>query len=177
MLKQRHEAQFPEPLTSVFAAVVDVAARGRWGAATLVTGIAQPRAGCQYAQQRGKVFRRGSVLECLRPVSIKLQETLLDPPCCVRLRLHWRLEPLDGRSHVLLEARYSLNGAATLRRKHWQERIHTHCGRMLDAIARQIAALEQAQRNERAAFADRHRGDQCADLAIVPIDGLNPGET
>lgn len=146
MLKQRHEAQFREPLTSVFAAVVDIAARGRWGAATLMTGVAQPRAGCQYAQQRGKVFRRGSVLECLRPVSIKLQETLLDPPCCVRLRLHWRLEPLDGRSHVLLEARYSLNGAAALRRKHWQERIHAHCSRMLDAIARQLAALEQSQR-------------------------------
>ena len=145
-MRQRHEAQFAEPLTNVFAAVVDIAARGRWGAATLMTGVAQPRAGCQYAQQRGKVFRRGSVLECLRPVSIKLQETLLDPPCCVRLRLHWRLEPLEGRSHLLLEARYSLNGAAVLRRKHWQERIHEHCGRMLGAIARQLAALEQTQR-------------------------------
>jgi hypothetical protein len=146
MMRQRHEAHFAEPLTSVFGAVVDIAARGRWGAGTLMTGAAQPRAGCQYAQQRGKVFRRGSVLECLRPVSIKLQETLLDPPCCVRLRLHWRLEPLEGRSHVLLEARYSLNGAAVLRRKHWQERIHGHCSRMLGAITRQLAALEDVQR-------------------------------
>jgi hypothetical protein len=144
LFKQRHEAQFVQPLTSVFAAVLDVAARGRWGAATLVTGTAQPRAGCQYAQQRGKVFRRGAVLECLRPVSIKLNETLLDPPCCVRLRLHWRLEPLDGRSHVLLDARYSLNGAAALRRKHWHERIDGHCGRMLRAIDRQLAVLERA---------------------------------
>jgi hypothetical protein len=47
---------------------------------------------------------------------------------------------------VLLEARYSLNGAAALRRKHWQERIHLHCGRMLDAIGRQLAALEHTQR-------------------------------
>ena len=66
-------------------------------------------------QQRGKVLRRGKVLAVLRPVSITLQETLLDPPCCVTLRLHWRLEPTDDGACVLLDARYSLNGAATLR--------------------------------------------------------------
>ena len=143
MPRQRHEAQLTRPLTNVFAALLDVVARGRWGGPVITAGAAQPRAGCQYAQQRGKVFRRGKVLQCLRPVSITLQETLLDPPCCVKLRLHWRLEPLELGSCVLLEARYSLNGAATLRRGHWRERIHGHCARMLAALQRHLAELEQ----------------------------------
>lgn len=142
MLKQRHEVQLACAMTDAFAALVDVVAKGRWGGAALVLGTAQPHPGCQYAQQRGKVLRRGKVLACLRPVSITLQETLLDPPCCVTLRLHWRLEPVDTGSCVLLDARYSLNGAAALRRRHWHERIHGHCARMLSALERQVLAEE-----------------------------------
>lgn len=142
MLKQHHETQLACAMTDAFTALVDVVAKGRWGGAALVLGTAQPHPGCQYAQQRGKVLRRGKVLACLRPVSITLQETLLDPPCCVTLRLHWRLEPVDTGSCVLLDARYSLNGAATLRRRHWHERIHGHCARMLSALERQVPAEE-----------------------------------
>jgi hypothetical protein len=131
------------PITSAFGAVVEVVAHGRWAGVEIAPATAQPRAGCQYAQQRGKVFRRGKVLECLRPVSITLQETLLDPPCCVKLRLHWRVEPVDAGSHVLLDARYSLNGAAALRSKHWHGRIHAHCSRMLGALGRRIAVTEE----------------------------------
>ncbi len=144
MPRQRHETRLEVPITNVFAALVDVAARGRWGAARLVLDAAQPRRGCIYAQQRGTVFRRGKVLECLRPVSMTLQETLFDPPCCVKLRLHWRLEPLDSGACVLLDARYSLNGAAVLRKKHWHDRIHGHCTRMLGALRPQIAAAQRA---------------------------------
>jgi hypothetical protein len=142
---QRHEAHFELPLTTVFSAMIDVVARGRWGGGAIVPGTPQPRAGCQYAQQRGKVFRRGKVLECLRPVSMTLQETLLDPPCCVTLRLHWRLEPLETGSCVLLDARFSLNGAASLRRRHWCSRIDGHCQRMLDAVRRLAAEIEPAR--------------------------------
>ena len=144
MRRQRHEARFDVPLAQVFTAMIDVVARGRWGGSAIVAGSVQPRAGCQYAQQRGKVFRRGKVLECLRPVSMTLQETLLDPPCCVKLRLHWRLEPLESGSCVLLDARYSLNGAASLRRRHWHERIHGHCARMVAAVGRLASGAERA---------------------------------
>lgn len=125
-------------MTVTFAAVVDVVAKGRWGGTVITPGSAPPRVGCRYEQQRGKVLRRGKVLACLRPVSMTVQETLLDPPCCVRLRLHWRLEPVEAGSCVLLEARYSLNGAAALRRRHWHERIAGHCARMLAALERHI---------------------------------------
>ncbi|HLF12083.1 MAG TPA: hypothetical protein VJA26_12790, partial [Gammaproteobacteria bacterium] len=102
---------------------------------TVLAPSALPKAGSSYAQQRGKV------LECLRPVSMTLQETLFDPPCCVKLRLHWRLEPVETGSFVLLDARYSLNGAASLRRRHWGERIHAHCARMLGSVQSRLDAL------------------------------------
>jgi len=138
VLKQRHEKQLGCALTEAFAALVDVAAKGRWGGSALVCGTTLPHVGSHYEQQRGKVLRRGKVLACLRPVSITLQETLLDPPCCVKLRLHWRLEPKDEGACVLLDARYSLNGAAAFRRRHWHERIHGHCARMLGLLEARV---------------------------------------
>jgi hypothetical protein len=141
MQRQRHEAQFAFPITPVFTALVDVVGKGRWGTVLVGQG-SQPRSGSGYAQQRGKVLRRGKVLECLRPVSMTLQETLLDPPCCVKLRLHWRLEPLDSGACLLLDARFSLNGAASLRRRHWNARIHAHCERMLGSVRTRLSAEE-----------------------------------
>jgi hypothetical protein len=141
--KQRHETQLRCALTEAFAALVEVAAKGRWGGSTLVVGSGIPHAGCRYEQQRGKVLRRGKVLALSRPVSITLQETLLDPPCCVSLRLHWRIEPTDDGACVLLDARYSLNGAAALRGRHWYERIHGHCARMLGALEARVAQPQE----------------------------------
>jgi hypothetical protein len=143
MPRQRHETRLDAPITHVFAALIDVVARGRWGTAQIVRGTQQPRPGCEYAQQRRTVFRRGKVLECLRPVKLTLEETLLDRPCRVKLRLQWRLEPLENGSCVLLEAKYSLNGAAILRRRHWYERIHGHCARMLGALGPEVAAARR----------------------------------
>ena len=143
MLKQRHEIEVGCALTEAFAALVDVVAKGRWGGSALLLDTTVPIAGRRYEAQRGKVLRRGKVLACLRPVSITLQETLLDPPCCVSLRLHWRIEPKDDGACVLLDARYSLNGAAALRRRHWYERIHGHCVRMLGALAARVSQYEE----------------------------------
>src|SRR4051794_8933852 len=144
MPRQRHETRLEAPITIVFAALIDVVARGRWGSGRIVLDAPQPRQGCEYAQQRRTVLRRGKVLECLRPVPLTLEETLLDRPCRVTLRLKWRLEPLETSSCVLLEAKYSLNGAASLRRRHWDEQIHAHCTRMLGALRPQIAAAQRA---------------------------------
>lgn len=144
MRKQHHETLLGCTLTEAFAALVAVVAKGRWGGAVLELGVGAPAAGRQYSQQRGKVLRRGKVLAYSRPVSITLQETLLDPPCCVQLRLHWRLEPTDLGACVLLDVRYSLNGAATLRRRHWDERIHGHCARMLGALDSSLRQAKEA---------------------------------
>ena len=143
MLKQRHEIEVGCALTDAFTALVDVVAKGRWGGSALVLGTTLPNPGRCYEAQRGKVLRRGRVLACLRPVSMTLQETLLDPPCCVSLRLHWRIEPMDEGACVLLDARYSLNGAAALRRRHWYERIHGHCARMLGALEARVRKAEE----------------------------------
>ena len=143
MLKQRHEIEVGCALTDAFTALVDVAAKGRWGGSSLLVDTALPAPGRRYEAQRGKVLRRGKVLACLRPVSMTLQETLLDPPCCVNLRLHWRIEPKDEGACVLLDARYSLNGAAAFRRRHWYERIHAHCARMLSALEARVQQAEE----------------------------------
>jgi hypothetical protein len=143
VLKQRHEIEVGCALTDAFTALVDVVAKGRWGGSALVLGTTLPNPGRCYEAQRGKVLRRGRVLACLRPVSMTLQETLLDPPCCVSLRLHWRIEPKDEGACVLLDARYSLNGAAALRRRHWYERIHGHCARMLGALEARVRKAEE----------------------------------
>jgi hypothetical protein len=143
VLKQRHEIEVGCALTDAFTALVDVVAKGRWGGSALVLGTTLPNPGRCYEARRGKVLRRGRVLACLRPVSMTLQETLLDPPCCVSLRLHWRIEPKDEGACVLLDARYSLNGAAALRRRHWYERIHGHCARMLGALEARVRKAEE----------------------------------
>lgn len=152
MLRQRYELRMGCTLAHAFSALLDVVARGRWGSAAIVLGTIQPRVGMTYAQQRRTVFRRGRVTECLRPVALTLTETLLDPPCCVQLRLHWRLEPGDAGAIVLLEARFSLNAAATLRRRRWRNNIRGHCERMLAAIERhstQVAANTAAMDEKR----------------------------
>lgn len=145
MQKQRHEIELGCTLTVAFAALLGVVAKGRWAAPGLGLEAAQPQPqpGCRYSQQRGQVLRRGKVLACLKPVSMTLKETLLDPPCCVELRLHWRLEPTDLGACVVLDARYSLNGAAALRRRHWYERIHGHCTRMQGALKSCIIEAEE----------------------------------
>lgn len=143
MQKQRHEIELRCGLTAAFAALVGVVAKGRWGGGAIALDSPQPQPGCRYSQQRGQVLRHGKVVACLKPVSMTLKETLLDPPCCVELRLHWRLEPTDAGACVVLDARYSLNGAAALRRRHWYERIHGHCARMLEALQSCVIEAEE----------------------------------
>ena len=96
MQRQRFEARHAAPITDVFTALAAMLARSRWASDRLLgEPDALPRVGQLYVQRRGGVVRRGRVVECLRPVILTLHESLLDPPCRVRLRLRWRLEPID----------------------------------------------------------------------------------
>lgn len=141
MPRQRHEAEFSEPMVEVFSALLVALGRHRWaeGARRDAHELA-PRVGCRYVNRRGSVLRRGRVLECLRPVSLTCYETLFDPPCRVRLKLRWRLDQIAAGSRLRLELSYELNGAATLRGRHWSRQIDAHCGRMLGFVSRQLAA-------------------------------------
>ena len=146
MPRQSHEARYDCSMTALFAALVAAAGRGRWREqSALLDPQGLPVVGCLYVQRRGSVLRRGKVVECLRPVLLTLQETLLDPPCCVNLRLRWRLEPLESESLALLDARYTLNGAATIRARHWRGRIEAHCRRMLEATRAELERAAQGQ--------------------------------
>lgn len=146
MFHQRHEARFATPITTVFASVLQVLARRRWAAEPWFDGAdPNPPVGRRYVYRNGSLLRRGRVVECLRPVLLTLYESLIDPPCRVRLRLRWRLEPLDTRTSVLLDARYELNGPAYLNRRHWREQIHGHCGRLLMAVQVRLVDAEVSQ--------------------------------
>ncbi len=146
MFHQRHEARYARPITAVFGSVLEVLARRRWAAEPWFDGDdACPPVGRRYCYRNGTLVRRGRVVECMRPVLLTLYESLVDSPCRVRLRLRWRLEPLDGRTSVRLEARYELNGPAYLNRRHWREQIHGHCGRLLTAVRAGLVDAELDQ--------------------------------
>jgi len=146
VLRQRHELRLDWPMTTTFSALVNVLAKGRWARElSLDPPGSLPRAGARYEQQRGQVLRCGRVLECIKPLSITLHETLFDPPCRVQLRLRWRLEPVETGCLLRLDAAFELNGAASLRRRHWSARIEGHCGRMLLALQDCVAAIGAAQ--------------------------------
>jgi hypothetical protein len=144
VLRQDHEARYPDSMHAVFAALNRVLAKHRWGVLGQGDEVdVQPKVGCRYARQSKSVLRRGRVLEVIRPVSLTLYETLYDPPCRVRLQLRWRLHPLDDGSLLHLALSYQLNGAAALRGRHWDVHLHAHCLRMLKFVA---ADLERARK-------------------------------
>jgi hypothetical protein len=167
-MRQRHEAHVDRPMAETFAALVAVLAHGRWGQAMLDTPDKPPPAGTLYAQQRGSVLRRGRVVECIRPVSLTLQETLHDPPCEVELKLRWRLEPVESGSRLRLEVSYELIGAAAFRKQHWNARIGGHCGRM---IARLEASLAEEEGSQGASVSGQKIGS--SSIAVTNVTSVN----
>lgn len=145
MFRERHEASYPQPVTAVFAALLEVLARRRWAAETWFDPTdRRPIVGRDYVSRNGPVVRRGRIVECLKPVLLTLHESLFDPPCRVKLRLRWRLEPTDGVTSVLLDTRYELNRPAYLNRTRWRAEIDGHCARILGAV-RLLLVEEEAQ--------------------------------
>ena len=100
-------------MTDAFAALVDVAAQGRWGGSALVLGTVLPHAGLpvRAATRQGLAPRQGARVPAAR-VDHAARNAARSAVLC-QLRLHWRIEPTDDGACVLLDARYSLNGAAT----------------------------------------------------------------
>jgi len=163
--RQCHEGSFDEPLLSVFTALLAALARHRWAEGLQPESPAAasvPRVGCRYVNRRGSVLRRGRVLECLRPVSLTLYETLFDKPCRVRLKIRWRLESVDTGCLLRLEMRYDLNGAATIRHRHWHRQLHAHGQRMLSFVRRQLRLLSPgpAQGDGTAAVTGQNQGSK-----------------
>ncbi len=146
MFHQRHEARYATPITTVFGSVLQVLALRRWAAESWFEGNdSHPPVGRRYVFRNGTLVRRGRVVECLKPVLLTLYESLIDSPCRVRLRLRWRLEPLDSGTSVLLDARYELNSPAYLNRRHWREQIHGHCARLLIAVQARLVDADLDQ--------------------------------
>jgi hypothetical protein len=141
VFRERQEATYAMPVTAVFAALLDVLARRRWAAESWYDpGRPRPPVGQRYVCRNGAVVRQGRIVECLQPVLLTLYESLFDPPCRVRLRLRWRLEPMETGTSVLLDARYELNRTAFLNRARWHGEISGHFARILTAVERALVA-------------------------------------
>jgi len=135
VFRLRHDASFEAPVASVYQALLAVLARRRWAGESWYDHERRPLVGGQYVMRNGPVVRRGRVVECLHPVLLTLYETLFDPPCRVRLRLRWRLEPTDAGTALRLDTSYELNRPANLNRKRWSAEIDAHCARLHVATA------------------------------------------
>jgi hypothetical protein len=150
MPRQRHEAKLEWPIRTIFLALVGVLAKGRWDKdLVLETEPALPRPGLRYEQRRPTVLRQGRVVECIPPVSITLAETLFDPPCRVQLRLRFRVEPVERVSLLRVDASFDFEGAASLRRRHWNARIDAYCTRLLSSLESVLASVDAELRNGR----------------------------
>ncbi|HEX6994814.1 MAG TPA: hypothetical protein VF339_11785 [Gammaproteobacteria bacterium] len=177
MPRQQHEARSERPIAEAFAALVAVVARGRWNPETVLGPPDRPPAGMRYVQQRGSVLRTGRVVECIRPVSITLHETLDDSPCRVELKLRWRLEPTEAGSALHLTTSYELKGAAPLRRHHWDTRIRAHCGRMIDAWRTSLASAEGTPQDRRQEVGSSGQKTGSSSIAVTKQTIVNGSPT
>jgi hypothetical protein len=131
MIEQTTELRLAEPIAAVFAALAQVASIGRWDAMLDESqASAVPRRGCRYSgRRRGRVCR-GQVVECLRPVSLILNESLERAPSLVEVRWKWRIEPVSKCTLLTQEVRAELNRAASFKRRNWERKLESD-GRQL----------------------------------------------
>lgn len=149
MLVHTDERRLPESMAEVFGALLLAVAPGRWNndLAGENTRAQAPRMGCRYSAQRRGRLCRGEVLECLRPVSLVIRESLHRSPSCVDLRLQWRLQPVDGGTIVRYQVSAVLNRAANIKRANWQKKLRRDSDRMLAIMCR---VLQDRQRDQSA---------------------------
>jgi hypothetical protein len=163
MLEHRREIRFMAPIAPVFSALARALAAGRWDAAIDARdGIYVPRRGCRYSVQRKGRLCRGQVLECLRPVSLIVQETLYRGPSRVAIRYKWRVEPVDGGAVLECEIRALLNRAASLHRRNWEQKIARDCARLLAAVGQRLESADWSQGS-----ANGVRGQNAGNNSIV----------
>ena len=169
MLKQRHEKQLGCALTDAFTALVDVVAKGRWGGSALVSARPLPHAGLPVRAATRQGLRRGKVLACLRPVSITLQETLLDPPCCVKLapalahRAEGRRRVRAARRALLVERRRRVAPPALVRAHPRSLCANARCARSARrASRRNVKPFADSARNRLYTRSKRHALPSCA---------------
>lgn len=147
MLEQYHELRLDAPIAPVFWALIAIVAVGRWDALIDVADTRLvPRSGTRYAARRRRRYCSGVVLECLRPVSLIVHETLYRTPSHVRLRLKWRVEPVESGSLLKFDIKAELNSAARLRRRNWDKKLESDARRLFAAISRRLEIERRAQK-------------------------------
>lgn len=132
MLELQLAVDFEAPMSAVFGALVRALGEGRWLAAQDADdALAMPHSGLRYSARRNGYVCSGEVLECLRPVSVVLQESLTRARSGADCRQRWRVEPLTDATRVCCELRASLSRIARLQKRAWQGRLSARCERAL----------------------------------------------
>ena len=140
MLEQYHEARFAPSIALVFAALLRSLAQGRWANMAVYGETAVlPRTGFQYSSRYNGRLRRGEVIECLRPVSIVILETLQRSPSFVRVRQRWRVQPLARDTRLSCDLKAELNRIAHLHRRNWETRFEREITKLLAAVRDEFA--------------------------------------
>lgn len=141
MLERYYEVRLSEPIAVVFTALLRALGRGRWvTVAEYEQFTALPRTGFRYSSRTKGRLRRGEVIECLRPVSIVILETLQRPPSFVRVRHRWRVQPLPSDTRLSCDLEASLNRIANLHRRNWEARLDRDMCRLLGSVREELDA-------------------------------------
>jgi hypothetical protein len=163
MLELNREARLAEPIAVVFTTLLRALGRGRWTSErSLEVFTALPRSGFQYSARHHGRLRRGEVIECLRPVSIVVLETLHKPPSCVRVRQCWRIQPMPMDTRLSCDLHASLNRIANLHRRQWEARFTREVDKLLDDVRSDLDAACHAHRGASGAL-----GQSTGSVSIV----------
>jgi hypothetical protein len=146
MLDQYHETRLEQSMAAVFTALLSTLAVGRWDSELDNERTSYvPRRGCRYSFIRKGRLCRGQVLECLRPVSLVLRESLHRSPSRVDLRCKWRVEPVDDATLLKYEVKAVLNRAAGLHRRNWEQKLARDWARLVAFMHERLDATPNAQ--------------------------------
>jgi hypothetical protein len=140
MLELQLAVDFEAPMSAVFGALVRALGEGRWLAAHEADdALVMPHGGLRYSARCNGYACSGEVLECLRPVSIVLQESLTLARSGAACRQRWRVEPFADATRVCCELRANLSRIARLQKRAWHDRLTGRCERALADIRETLA--------------------------------------
>jgi uncharacterized protein YndB with AHSA1/START domain len=173
MLELQLTTDFEQPMSAVFTALVRALGEGRWFASGGLedTASALPRSGLKYSSRRGGYACSGEVLECLRPVSIVLHESLHRARSGADCRQRWRIEPLESSTRVSCEVRANLSRIAALQKRQWHARLAEQNRRVCEDIRSELGSEPGMLRPQSGAIGQRIGSMSMVSTKITTVNG------
>jgi hypothetical protein len=119
MQEQRIETRFDRSMATVFDAVVLELGSGRWSGVGSER-VRLPKAGLRFGYRINRRLYCGTVLECLRPVSIVIVESYHGPAASIVARQRWRVDCLESGTRLTAAVQFEPNRFARLQLRFWK---------------------------------------------------------